>query len=130
MLNVTETGTHAPWFRLLEAPTPAPLLYNRRFRCTQYNFGRNQAGQFESDVDFFQDSPAELHTLCSNWQSSPAFCSSGGPRIKSPPVEGAKIKSILDLGPSTLAYIPTLPLPLEPRDQKSTVRFAARILPL
>jgi hypothetical protein len=28
------------------------------------------------------------------------------------PVEGAKIKSILDLGPSTLADIPTLPLPL------------------
>ena len=45
------------------------------------------------------------------------------------PVEGAMIKSILDLGPSTLAYIPTLPLPLEQLDQKDTVRFAARVLP-
>ncbi len=45
------------------------------------------------------------------------------------PVEGAKIKSILDVGPSTLAYILTLPLPLEQLDQKDTVRFAARVLP-
>src|SRR2546430_1407034 len=45
------------------------------------------------------------------------------------PVEGAKMKSIPDLGPSTLAYIPTLPVPLEQRDQKDTVRFAARVLP-
>ncbi len=39
------------------------------------------------------------------------------------------MKSIPDLGPSTLAYIPTLPVPLEQRDQKDTVRFAARVLP-
>ena len=45
------------------------------------------------------------------------------------PVECAKIKGILDLGSSTLAYIPTLPLPQEQLDQKDTVRFAARVLP-
>jgi hypothetical protein len=33
------------------------------------------------------------------------------------------------LGLLSLPYIPMLPLPLEQRDQKATVRFAARVLP-
>ena len=114
------------------------------------NWVRNEVGQYESDVDIFRESLAELRVLSSIKQLSSTVCSSGCPRIGRRPAGteffriehrvNHAIAHVRDFAASpvrlektkphirfrttllTLANVPTLPLPLEQRGNSKICR--------